>query len=378
MTLPTGLSGVRRGRRRLAGFAAVTAAMLLTAACGSSDAGGNEPFYSGKTIEVIVPWAAGGGTDLGARYMAPALQDAIPGNPSIQVVNKEGAAGIQGSNLWAQNSHDDGSQVLYTSGSNNFYYLYHDKRITYDYGEMVPAIGVPTGRPIVVSKEIGQLDPKELANRSEPVVFAALDVLGMDSLDLIAWHILGIDVKVVFGYEGSGPMQTAFEQGEVDSLALTTASYLKGSIAGMLKSGEAVGFMAHGQIKDGKIVRDPAFPDLPTLPELYEQIHGEPPSGPAFDAYKALVPAATTAQKVFWFHKDDPKEAVQAFELAGKQLAADEKFFKDGMDIIGPYHVLYGDELEDVISRITTVSDDTRNWALNFLAENYNAPDPRK
>lgn len=373
--------GSRRGNpRRLVTVAATFTAIGLVASCGSSDSGsgGDKLFYEGKTIEVIVPWAAGGGTDLGARFMAEPLHDAIPGKPSVQVVNKEGAAGIQGSNAWATNSRDDGTQVLYTSGSNNFYYLYHDKRIRYDYADMIPAVGVPTGRPIVVSKKIAQMDLKTLADQKKPIVFSALDALGMDSLDLIAWHILGIDVKVVFGYEGSGQMQTAFEQGEVDSLALTTASYQKGSIADMLKSGEAVGFLSNGQVKDGKIVRDPAFPDVPTLPELYEKIYGKAPSGPAFEAYKALLPAATTAQKVFWFHKDDPEAAVKAFEAAGKQLSTDEEFYKAGADIVGPYRVLYGDELKDIVSDITSITDESRNWALDFLVKNYDAPDPRK
>lgn len=32
------------------------------------------PFYSGRTLELLVPFATGGGTDLQARFMVPYLQ----------------------------------------------------------------------------------------------------------------------------------------------------------------------------------------------------------------------------------------------------------------------------------------------------------------
>lgn len=51
-------------------------------------------FPGSKTITMIVPWAAGGGSDLGARIAQPYLEEAI--GTKINIVNKPGASGWVG------------------------------------------------------------------------------------------------------------------------------------------------------------------------------------------------------------------------------------------------------------------------------------------
>jgi len=40
---------------------------------------------------------------------------------------------------------------------------------------------------------------------------------------------------------------------------------------------------------EGKVVRSPGT-DIPTFAEVYQQIHGKAPSGPAWEAYKLAGP----------------------------------------------------------------------------------------
>ena len=49
---------------------------------------------AGKTIEWIIPFAVGGGSDVWARFHLPLLQKHMPGNPTIVIRNVTGGGSI--------------------------------------------------------------------------------------------------------------------------------------------------------------------------------------------------------------------------------------------------------------------------------------------
>src|SRR3954453_21383988 len=78
-------------RRQL--FKGITAAALLGAAATAPAAAAD--FYAGKTIEILVGSAAGGGFDIYARALARHWGKFIPGHPAIVVRNMPGAGGAR-------------------------------------------------------------------------------------------------------------------------------------------------------------------------------------------------------------------------------------------------------------------------------------------
>ena len=52
-------------------------------------------YYAGKTIEIVVGGAAGGGIDIYARAVSRYLGKHIPGNPTVVVKNMPGASGTR-------------------------------------------------------------------------------------------------------------------------------------------------------------------------------------------------------------------------------------------------------------------------------------------
>ena len=81
--------------------------VLALAACGgtssttsdpeSSDPGGtaaasDENYYSGKTIQWIIPWAAGGSTDITSRALAQRLEQKL--GCTIVILNTDGGGGV--------------------------------------------------------------------------------------------------------------------------------------------------------------------------------------------------------------------------------------------------------------------------------------------
>ena len=83
---------------------------------------------AGKTIEWIIPFAVGGGSDVWARFHLPLMQKHMAGNPTVVIRNVTGGGSINGANQFAQRTRPDGLTILGTSGSTQSPYLMGDPR----------------------------------------------------------------------------------------------------------------------------------------------------------------------------------------------------------------------------------------------------------
>src|SRR5258708_7521221 len=96
--------------RRIFAFAALGAA-LLTAATGTSPA----QDYPSRPVRLIVPYAAGGGTDALARFLARALEQRL-GQP-IVIENRPGQATATGAAYVARSAPDGYTLLAATSST---------------------------------------------------------------------------------------------------------------------------------------------------------------------------------------------------------------------------------------------------------------------
>ena len=71
-------------------------------------AAGDEGFYKGKTLRLIVAFAPGGGFDTYSRAIGRHMGKHIPGNPSIIVDNMTGAGGFIHANYMYRQAKPDG------------------------------------------------------------------------------------------------------------------------------------------------------------------------------------------------------------------------------------------------------------------------------
>src|SRR3546814_4091040 len=89
----------------------------------------------------------------------------------------------------------------------------------------------------------------------------------------------GIETKAVLGDEGKGPVQIAFQQGEINIDYQTTPAFNQ-LVRPQVEEGTAIPLYTAGMVEDGQLVRDPAFPDFPSFLEAYREARGTDPSGP--------------------------------------------------------------------------------------------------
>ena len=74
------------------------AASLFFASIALGAAQAQEPFYKGKTLELIIGYPTGGSNDVYARLLSTHLGKHIPGNPTVVARNMPGAGSFLAAN----------------------------------------------------------------------------------------------------------------------------------------------------------------------------------------------------------------------------------------------------------------------------------------
>lgn len=363
--------------KNIPAFLLIILASLLLAGCNTVQTTGAEQqssgdyTYSGQTISFVVPFQAGGGTDVFARFMTPFFAQHIKGNPRVQVENIPGGASITGTNEYGNSRQPNGLNILTSSASAHVPYMLGQSSVNYDLEKFHPLIGAPTGGVVYTTPELAEGGIENLISLEKELFYAGISPTGLDLVTLLSFEVLKMDVKAVLGYEGRGPSRVAFEQGESNIDYQTTSAY-KNSVEPLVESGEAVPLYSLGQIDtNGDLVRDPQLPDLPTIEELYIEIYGEKPSGKAWDAYKQTVGASYTLNKIIWVHDEAPEAYIKLLEEGMEPLIMDENFKTRSGEILEGYDTLIGDELQEQIKQSFSISEDTKLWIIDYLRKNF-------
>lgn len=343
-------------------------------------AGAAEVDFSGKKITVIVPFSEGGGTDGYSRLMAPYFEKYLPGNPTIQVVNRPGGGGLTGVNHYAATAEPDGLTVLALSTSSLSNYMLGDERARFDLKDFVPVILSPRGITQYVRGNLGIQDEPTLKAKieklrklgSEKLVFGGKTPTSGGLALRTALSLLGIEVKSVFGLGGNGPMALAFERGEFNINYDNTLSFLNNR-AHMIKSGMAVPLYTFGVVNpDGSMSRDPALPDVPSFVEVYEAYHGKAPSGPGFEAWKSLMGVSVPLSKSWNLKAETPPEILKAWRDAAQKVYAEIKDTTAGKKVFGPYKNLFGDDARTVFMEATTLDPGPAKWLTAYVKDHFN------
>ncbi|HET8600409.1 MAG TPA: hypothetical protein VFL99_08785 [Segeticoccus sp.] len=360
------------GRRKtVAATAGVAISCSLTlAACGGGARGADEAKLP-SSVQLIVPFAAGGGTDTFARVLAPALKDAVDSHPSIQVVNREGGESITGTNQFVKQNPNDGSQLLVASATTTYQWLLDVPQVKYDFNKLKPLIIAGTGGVIYASKDSGITSVEDLKNPPKHLSYGGISATGLDLSTLLAFNMLKLHPKVTFGFEGRGPARLALQRGETNIDYQTTSAYLT-EVKPMVDKGTAVPLMSFGVLdKKGNVVRDPNFKSLPTVPEVYEKLYGQQPSGDAYKAYVAFLAAGFAFEKSVWATPQTPKGVRQTVIEAVPALKKDQKFDQQRKDSLGDYPLYSGPDVKTSLNKAFHISDSVKKYVFDMLKSEY-------
>lgn len=358
-------------RRNALGMMGAAASALALFATGSPAVAAD---FSGKTIEIIVPVAAGGGTDLWSRFWAARVAKHLPGQPTILVRNLPGGGQITGGNSFAANAKPDGLTLLASSGTGHFAYLLGDSRVKYDLQKLRTVLASPVGGVVVVRPETGAKGPEDIKKlASVELKYGSQGATSQDLLSFYAFEQLGLKVTPIMGMRGRNDARLAYERGELN-IDYQNLFLWDDQIEPMIKAGKSVPIFTFGMPgPDGGLIRDPVVPDLPHYAEVYEAVHGKKPSGLPWEVYQSFFVAGFGAQKLLSLPEGTPDDIVDAWTNAIKAAMAEPDFASTKAEVLGPYEQFVGPDAEKMKMVATTVTPEARAAVIKWLKERFDA-----
>jgi len=200
---------------RALGIAALTFLAFGTKAARAADPIAD--FYSGKSLQLVIGYAPGGGYDVYARALARHMARHIPGNPSIVVQNMPGAGSLKAANYLYNIAPKDGSAF---GGFSRGAFL----EPLLGRAEGVQYVAARYGWLGSISNEVGVCAFRTESGiatwqdmRTKPFVIGSTGA-GADSdvFPTVLRKMFGLPLKLVTGYHSAADVVLAITRKEVD------------------------------------------------------------------------------------------------------------------------------------------------------------------
>ncbi len=329
------------------------------------------PYYAGKTVEVIVPSGVAGATDILNRFLAPYLEKHITGAPAVRVRNITGGGSILGTNWFAANAKPDGLTVLASTVSSKVAYMLENPAARYDFRKMRLVAINGSGAVFYVAPRAGVRRPADLAKGGD-LLFGSNSPPGATVPALLAFEVLGVTPRVVFGFDSRGPIRLAFERGEL-TLDFQASFVYNSQVEPLVREGKVVPLMTLGFINEqGQMVRDPAVPNLPTVYEVHQQMFNRKPDGLLrWKAFRALVAASWTYGRGLWVPEGTPPEVLRALHEGIDRMNRDREFQEQAKKLMEGYPLLRGDTVERQVHRALGITVDVAKYVRDLMRDKY-------
>lgn len=289
--------------------------------------------YPNRPITLVVPFSAGGPTDLVARKLGAAMTQAL--NQTVVVENKTGAGGTIAAAYTARATPDGYTFLIHHNGMATAPALYRKLRYNplndFDYvGQVIDVPMTLIGRKDLPAKDFTEL--RAYLKENGDKVNLAHAGLGAVS------HLCGVLLRQATGtnvttvpYQGTGPAMTALLAGQVDLLCDQTTSTTQ--------------YIKAGSVKLYGVTTSTRLKNLPEAPTLAEQ---------GLKGFEIVVWHGIYAPK------GTPKEAIDKFGNALRSALKDPGVVKT-MDDLGAVIVPENKQLPAGLQ--TWLSQETERYA---------------
>jgi len=276
-------------------------------------------FYKGKTVRIIVGFAAGGGFDAYSRVIGRHLAKYIPGNPTVIVDNMPGVGSLIAANNVYNAGPKDGTAIANLGGPIILEQLFGNTAVQFDMGKFrYLAVPVAEAYVVAVTKKSGVTRFEDLLGpNAKEIVFGGVPGSTVEHAPLLLKNVLGANVRVVSGYKGTSEVRMAIESGEVNGIVNTWPSLRITSLE-KFTSGE---WLILAQLADTPLA-DLPVKKVPTIKDIAKS-----------EEHRQLLRFGTSVLnmfgKVYVLPPGVPADRANALEAAFVKTFADKEFLAE-------------------------------------------------
>jgi tripartite-type tricarboxylate transporter receptor subunit TctC len=342
----------RQLSRRLAALV-LTAVTLIGSPARPADVAG---FYAGRTVSIVIGYAAGGGYDDYARTLGRHIGRHIPGNPTVVVQNMPGAGSIRAANYLYGVAPKDGS--VFGGFARGIFLdplLGRSEAIRYDtakfgwLGSISTDIGVCAFRTDAGINSWADMQAKRYkiggtGPGADSDVFANL-----------LRKMFNLPMQLVLGYHSAAEAVLAIQRKEVDGRCGWSWSTLSGRNKELLTS---------NQIKVVLQLGDKRLDELADVPSILDVA-----KDPAQQAVLRLITTRQTMARPYVTPPGLPLERLDALRKAFDDTMKDPQFLADARRLDIDVRPTTGPEADALIARVYATPSDVVKAASEFMKE---------
>ena len=328
----------------------IATAVLMAGYPGRSKA---EDFYQGKTISIIVGYAAGGGYDTYARTFARHLGNHIPGHPNVVVQNMTGAGSLIAANYVYKKADPDGLTIGSFGGGLVTEQALGLKGIQFDARKFEWIGSLRSGSPIcAIMGFTGDKTLDDVLHSKKQLRIGSTGAGSTtDDLPRLMIGLMDAPFKVIRGYKGTSRIRVGMQSKELDGACWTWES-MRTAAQAMLnaKDGDRlIPYVIEGNWN---------APEVKDLPQFTEAIKGKD----NLAAFKAWLNAYKYFQPLS-LPPGTPKARLDTLRTALKETLEDPAFKADAKKSDLIVASVSGEEIEKLVNE--TLS--TPHSALELL-----------
>jgi len=296
-----------------------------------------DEFYKGKTIRIVVGFAAGGGFDTYARAIGRHMGRHIPGNPTIIVDNMTGAGSLIAANHVYKVAKPDGLTMGHFIGGLFMLQVFGRPGIEFD-ARKFEYVGVPVkDNPACAFTRASGITSIEkwLAAKTPVKLGAVAPGSTTDDVPKVLTAAIGVPLQVVSGYKGTADIRLAAEGGEVAGGCWGWES-IRATWRKSIETGEVV-VVLQTQVQ-------PA-PDIPNVPLAMTFAKTDE----ARQLIKVGIQDAGAITRPFVMPPGTPRDRVQLLRKAFVDTLKDPEFQMEAQKVKLDVDPMTGEELERTV-----------------------------
>jgi tripartite-type tricarboxylate transporter receptor subunit TctC len=300
-----------------------------------------EDFYAGKTIEILVGSAAGGGFDIYARALARHWGRFIPGNPTIVVRNMPGAGGARSAAYVSSVAPKDGTVLAAPMPGAIVGPLLDDSaQAGFDPAKLQYLGTADSGVRVCVTMGSSKVKRFEDALTTTAIMGATQPGGSSTDYAYLHRHTSGAKFDVVLGYQAMTDTSLAMERGELDGTCGWDWSSLKAMKPDWIRDKRVNILFQVGREPD---------PELTAMgvPEIWKFLNTEEDR-----KVVELVASQQVFMRFFVAPPETPTARIGVLRAAFDQVTKDADFLRDAERQQLSIKPLGGDKVQDLVEKM--------------------------